>query len=113
MSNLFPGAARGAQKESWLAFFSEVPARQREVLEVLAEAPAGLTAWEITDRLQARGLRRMLHAVRPRITELLQRQPSPIREVGVRHEPRTNRYVAVFALVKPGQGELFPSQEAS
>jgi len=67
----------------------ELGPRQREVIDLLVRYSHGLSAWEIADRAQ-----RLVHAVRPRLTEL--REMGLVREAGERWEQRTERNETVW-----------------
>lgn len=77
----------------------ELGPRQREVVDVLTRS-YGLSAWEIADKTK-----RLVHAVRPRLTEL--RGLGIVREAGERWEPRTQRHEAVWKVVgEDSDGQL-------
>lgn len=70
----------------------ELGPRQREVVDELVRAyPRGLSAWELSARLK-----RLVHAVRPRLTEL--RKLGIVREAGERWEPVTERHEALWVV---------------
>jgi predicted transcriptional regulator len=89
------------QRDSWNQTQTELGPRQREVLDALAGAePVGLSAWELSDRL-----RRLVHAVRPRLTEL--KLMGRIYQSGERFCRITMRNEAVWRILKPsGQLDL-------
>jgi predicted transcriptional regulator len=84
------------QIESWHKTLSELGPRQREVLNALLVHPR--SAWELSKECG-----RMVHAVRPRLTEL--KAKGMIREAGERYEPITDRNEAVWEVVLPGEGD--------
>ena len=89
-----------AQLKSWHETLRELGPRQREVVDLLLRCSQGLSAWEIADRTK-----RLVHAVRPRLTEL--RAMGMVREAGERWEPRTERHEAVWKLTPfDNEGQL-------
>lgn len=81
-------------KQQLLSFEKTKPVigkRQREVIEMLKIHPRGLSAWEIASFTD-----RMIHTVRPRISEL--RKLGIVKQSGDRYEPETDRHEAVWVL---------------
>lgn len=70
-----------------------------EVLSLLQKHPEGLSAWQIASMI-----RRFVHAVRPRITEL--KQLGVVREIAERYEENTKRHEAVWGLVNEVDGQM-------
>ena len=85
------------QRASWAQTKAELGPRQREVLALLQNEPGGLSAWQIADRTG-----RLVHAVRPRLTELA--GAGLVRQRGERWEERTGRSEAVWVATDPNQG---------
>lgn len=88
-----------AQIRSWEQTCLTLGPRQLEVMECLAVNHPGLTAWELAARLG-----RMIHALRPRITEL--RKKGLVIENGERWHEQTQRHEAVWVVAKSGQLDL-------
>lgn len=80
------------QRQSWYQTLHELGPRQREVIDLLCQYGRPMSAWEIADLTK-----RLVHAVRPRLTEL--KGKGIVREAGARWEPRTQRHEAVWAVV--------------
>ena len=89
--DLFEAQTRRA---SYTAVLAGLAPRQAEVLEALVASPAGLTAWELADRVH-----RLVHAVRPRLTELKKR--GHVTTCGRRWYAPTARHEAVWQVVRP------------
>ena len=82
------------RRESWDKTRENLGPRQREVLERIRSAhDHGLTAWELSIHLG-----RMVHAVRPRLTEL--RDRGLIRAIRKKYHPETDRTESVWVVVK-------------
>jgi len=77
------------RSESWDKVKEGLGARQGEVLAQLEGAPSGLTAWEIANKIH-----RLVHAVRPRLTEM--RKLGLIECVGKRYYKPTDRMEAIW-----------------
>lgn len=90
--------ATDAQLKSWNQTLQELGPRQREVVSFLSMY-GRMSAWQIAERAG-----RLVHAVRPRLTEL--KGLGLLREAGERYETMTQRHEAMWELVKPGQGQL-------
>lgn len=79
--------------------------RHQEVLDALRKHPGGVTAWELSKITN-----RMIHTVRPRLTEL--RDVGKAKVVGKRYHEETQRSEAVWAIETEfkftdwGQGEF-------
>lgn len=82
-----------AQIDSWHKTIDELGPRQREVINALMERR--LSAWQLAHQCN-----RLVHAVRPRLTEL--KAKGIIRDAGERYEPITERNETVWELVLPG-----------
>lgn len=80
-----------AQIESWDRTLNELGARQRQVIDVLSHHPQGLSAWQIAEITG-----RLVHAVRPRLTEL--QKAGLVRAAGERLEAKTERREAVWVV---------------
>lgn len=90
------------QIESLHQTLAELGPRQYEVIDELIKAePHGMSAWELSEKIG-----RMIHALRPRITEL--KGMGHIYQSGERFCRMTNRHEAVWRVMQPsGQTELF------
>lgn len=89
------------RRASYGQVLEELGERQAQVFAVVAALP-GITAWEI-----AAQIKRYVHAVRPRLTEL--RDKGLIEEQGTKWRPETSRTEARWVLSDPpngGQQEL-------
>ena len=80
------------QFESYVTFLPKVMTRQKSILEALEEKP--MTARELAHKLGFTDL----NAVKPRITELLQKDK--IRVCGVQKDPVTQVTVRVYERVE-------------
>lgn len=81
------------QLKSFRQVLADLGPRQREVVAVLVRYSRGLSAWEIADITK-----RLVHAVRPRLTEL--RKLGVVKESGERWEVRTQRHEAIWSLTR-------------
>jgi len=75
---------------------TELGPRQEEVLKLIRSHPEGLGAWQI-----AAMTRRYVHAVRPRINELVAR--GLVEQRGERWEESTKRHEAIWVIRESGQ----------
>lgn len=91
--------------ESYFQTLPDLGDRQREVLAVLAAAPAGLTAWEVQARVLERGEERLIHAIRPRLTELA--KVGVVEKCGRRWWEPTQRNEWVWRIRPMGQLRFF------
>lgn len=87
-----------SQISSWHKTLSELEPRQREVVAYL-QIHKRASAWEM-----AANLKRFVHAVRPRLTEL--EKLGVIRAAGARYEPTTDRKETVWELARIEQEQL-------
>lgn len=85
--------------ESWEKTIAQLGPRTLEVVKALKAAPAGLTAWEIASQTG-----RLVHAVRPRLTEL-KKNRGLVRTIGKRFYEPTQRQEAVWVLQDPDKNQ--------
>ena len=96
--------AEKIRNQSWDQFQVKLGDRQKETLAVVRQyGDRGITAWEISQLTK-----RMIHTVRPRLTELLSYKL--VKVIGRRYHPETDRMESVWAVndTDPdGQRRLF------
>lgn len=90
------------QAQSWEAIKNDLGPRQIEVLELLARHPEGMTSWEI-----AANTARLVHAVRPRLTEL--KGLGIVAAIGTRYHRATERNEAVWIIAPRPTSPQFDS----
>jgi hypothetical protein len=94
------------RRESFNKTKETLGARHREIYDLLADNPAGLSAWDIASITG-----RAVYVVRPRLTELC--SFGMVQVSGMKYHAGTDRNEAVWTLVpekafdQDGQGQLF------
>ena len=88
------------QIDSYYETLKKLAPKQAEVIAILIEHPEGLGAWEIAEKMQS-----YVHAVRPRITELV--GLGLLTQKGERQCPESGRNEAVWIYQPSNQMRLF------